>query len=263
MISSGSPAFTVLPMSTNGFAVGSGERYAVPTICDVTTPGCFAGSAGRGADVTAGAGATAGIGGTCEPPPAPTVVTPRRGAGGAGRGAPPPPPPATTFVTAWRATRTRKPSRSTSISPRPVSSSSFASSRIRSCSPKVPPGLCEKQLFRFGANQARQPLNGKRITLDAKAANDCLRAFRDVGVVAEFLALMNVGDVHFDGRDGSREDSIEDRNRSRGVACGIDDDPGNLLRLRLVKPVDDFALAVGLTEVDLQSIAFGRLAAQL
>src|SRR4051794_35906446 len=82
-------------------------------------------------------------------------------------------------------------------------------------------------------------------------------------MVAEFLTLMDVGDVHLDGRDGSRENCIEDRNRSRGVACGIDDDASDLLRLGLVKPVDEFALAIGLTEVDLQSIAFGRLAAQL
>src|SRR5688572_28808705 len=64
----------------------------------------------------AGAGATAGMGGTWATPAA------------------------TTWVVVWRATRTRTPSRSTSISVRLVSSSSFASSRIRSCSLNVLPG---------------------------------------------------------------------------------------------------------------------------
>ena len=39
----------------------------MPTIGEVTTPGCFAGSA-TATVATAGAGATAGIGGTCVPP---------------------------------------------------------------------------------------------------------------------------------------------------------------------------------------------------
>src|SRR5690242_20803711 len=120
----------------------------------------------------AGAGATAGIGGTC----------------GAA--------PATTWVTDWRATRTRTPSRSTSISLRPVSSMSFASSRIRSCSLTCP---ASSDLFRFGANHAGQSLNSQRIALDAEPADHRLRTLGDVGVMAEFLALMNVGDVDFDG----------------------------------------------------------------
>src|SRR5262245_26341075 len=38
-ISSVSPATTLLPTSTNGIAPGSGPRYAVPTMGEVTTPG--------------------------------------------------------------------------------------------------------------------------------------------------------------------------------------------------------------------------------
>src|SRR5438270_346560 len=90
--------------------------------------------------------------------------------------------------------------------------------------------LSGSSALRLGADQSRQPGDGERITFDAKAADDRLRSLRDVGVVAEFLALMDVGDVHFDGRNANREDRIENRNRRGGVSRGVDYDPGRFLR---------------------------------
>src|SRR5207237_304941 len=91
----------------------------------------------------------------------------------------------------------------------------------------------------------------------------CLSALRDVGVMAVFLALMNVGDVHLDRRNLHREDGIEDRNRRRRVAGRIDHDAGGIVRLRLMNPVDDLALAVGLAEFDGEIEAARSVAAQL
>src|SRR5438270_865321 len=48
MMSSVSPTTTLLPRSTNGAEPGAAPRYAVPTIGEVTAPGCLAGSAGAG-----------------------------------------------------------------------------------------------------------------------------------------------------------------------------------------------------------------------
>src|SRR6185295_10340969 len=137
----------------------------------------------------AGAGATAGIGGTC----------------GAA--------PASTCVTDWRATRTRMPSRSTSISLRPVSSSSFASSRIRSCS-LTSPGFSSwkgwRLTFCLGADEGRKPRDRQRIAFRAETADHPPGALRDIGVMAVLLALVNVGDVHLYGRQLHGKDRIKD-----------------------------------------------------
>ena len=81
-------------------------------------------------------------------------------------------------------------------------------------------------------------------------------------MVAEFLALVNVGDVHLDGRQLHREDRVEDRDRGRGVAGRIDDDARRLLALGVVKGIDDLALVVRLAEVHLEAEALRGVAAQ-
>src|SRR5579885_2412540 len=92
---------------------GSGARYAVPTIGDLTTPGWLWRS-------------DAEAGGTADDP-APDAATGI--AWGPGPGAT---SPAVTWI--FRATRSRSPDLSISISLKPVSFNSWASSRIASCS---------------------------------------------------------------------------------------------------------------------------------
>src|SRR6185369_14033499 len=58
-ISRVSPAFTASPTSANCLAPGSGERYAVPTIGDLTVLPAI--SSGTGSTAAAGAGADAAV----------------------------------------------------------------------------------------------------------------------------------------------------------------------------------------------------------
>ena len=78
--------------------------------------------------------------------------------------------------------------------------------------------------------------------------------------MAEFLALMNVGDVHFQDRHVAGLQRIQDGDRGMAERRRIDDDAAGDLA-RLVDPVDEFVFAVALVAADLQSQSGGRLAA--
>src|SRR4029450_3037255 len=163
-INSVSPILTLLPTSMNGLPPGSGAAYAVPTIGEITTPGCFEGSIGLTAASVPGCGATSTR----------TAVE-----GGAAK-------------VAARATRTRLPSCSISISVRPVSSSSLVSSWINSRSTMLvfgdfpiacPSGAdhCvnvrhhfRRSTFLLGAEQAGETGDCQCIAVDAEAGDHCL-----------------------------------------------------------------------------------------
>src|SRR5262245_47089984 len=209
---------------------------------EVITPGCLAGSSG--AVSVAGAGGSAGVGW-------------RTGAAAA--------------PWAWRATRTRWPSRSYSISLKPVSSSRRASSRIRSGSTA---GFClaGSLLLRSPVmasalaprgDQRGQSVDRQRVAVDAEAAQARLGHRRDVGMVAKALAREDVADVDLDDGHSDRGDGVADGDRGVGIGAGVDDDPGGLLGARSVDRIDDLALVVRLQEFDLEGVAAGGLAAQL
>src|SRR5262245_55971317 len=207
---------------------------------ELTAPGCLAGSIG--APPSAKAAAWASVAAT--------------GRGGAG---------ANTACT-WRATRTRWPSRSNSISVRPVSSSSRASSRMSSWSipdrslllrsPATGSALAPR------ADQRGQPVDRQRIALDAEAAERRPGDRRDVREVAEALAREDVADMDFDQRNLDRRDRVADRDRGVGVAGRVEHDAGGLLGARLLDPVDQLALVVRLAEHHGEAVAFGRLTAE-
>ncbi len=67
------------------------------------------------------------------------------------------------------------------------------------------------------------------------------------------LAGVNVADVHFDGRNFHRRQSVMQGDRGMGIAPGIDDDPGRLCGMRLVDEIDQFAFAIGLPAIGLQA----------
>src|SRR5262249_50903705 len=191
MISRTSPAFTVVPTSTNGFAPGSGARYAVPTIGEATTPGCREGSTAPG-DATGTA--------------ADMISMPCEAAGAT----------LTAVEVTLRATRRRRPSCSISISVRPVSSSRCANARMASSSistlPLATSFLCGR---RPTASSLRVPADGgepvdrEPVALDPEAADHGFRPLGDVGIVSEGLALVDIGDVHFDHRQLHAQDRVE------------------------------------------------------
>src|ERR1700681_4517611 len=182
-----------------------------------------------------------------------------------------------------RATRTRRPARSISISVRLVSSSSNASSRISALS----------SLFNFAAVLSsgwramilvRNFLNGsgvatsgawlgadlggkagdrKPVTVDAEAAKRCESGAGGEGVMTEILAGVNIADVHLDGGNFHRHQGIMQRDRGVRIAPGIDDNPGRPPGMRLVDAVNQFAFAVGLPAIGFQAELRGCLRTKL
>src|SRR5208282_5662073 len=67
----------------------------------------------------------------------------------------------------------------------------------------------------------------------------------------EVLALMHVGDVHFDDGPFESMERVEDGDRRVGEGSRIDDDAGRASP-RFVDPVDDLVLAIALMELDLE-----------
>src|ERR1700685_1128863 len=65
----------------------------------------------------------------------------------------------------------------------------------------------------------------------------------------EGLALVDIGNVHFDDRPGEGVERVEDGDRGVGEGGGIDDDAGGALAGG-VNEVDDLVFAVALMELD-------------
>src|SRR4029079_4171427 len=110
-----------------------------------------------------------------------------------------------------RATLTRLPSSSISISVRPVSSRSAASSRTRSLS-KVPSFLViggvhslPPSAWLDGGEPRGKRLDRKLVALGPKAADHTLYRLRDIRVLAERLAREDVRQVHLDRGDRAGE----------------------------------------------------------
>src|SRR6476646_6790711 len=137
-----------------------------------TTPGCLAGSSGAGLD----SAIACTIGGAL------------RATTGAGAGA------------ALRATRTRMPSCSISISVRPVSSRSLVSSWISSRSTIVfgDFAIAGHSTFLLGVEQTGKAGNCQRVAVNAEPGDHRLCRFRYVRILPEALARVDIGDVHLD-----------------------------------------------------------------
>src|SRR5258708_17130317 len=96
----------------------------------------------------------------------------------------------------------------------------------------------------------------QRISLGSEPGDHAVGAKRDVGVVAEFLALVDVRNMNFDHGAFERIECIEDSDRCMGERSGIDYDTGCNLS-RLVDPVDDLILTVRLMKVNLKPVLCG------
>ena len=168
-----------------------------------------------------------------------------------------------------RATLTRLPSCSTSISVRPVSSSRSASSRI-SCLSKeaglVPAAgvfVLGHQLGLLPAIRPCERLDGQFVAVCSEPADHALHGLGDIRMVAKRLARENVRQMHLDGRNGAGEQSVQHGDRRMGEGAGVDDQPCSLGPC-LLDPGHELALMVALAEVYRKSKRFGlRLAFRL
>ena len=112
-------------------------------------------------------------------------------------------------------------------------------------------------------DHVRDARNGERVALHAAAGDHRARRFRNIGVVAEFLALVDIGDVHLDDRHLEHEQRIEDGDRRCRVSRRIDDEADGLLGARLLNPIDDFAFVIGLAKHQRKPVTFCGRAAKL
>src|SRR3990172_4936532 len=203
---------------------------------EITTPGCLAGSNGAATDSATGCGAG--------------WLTARTGAGAAA-------------TTALRATRTRWPFCSISISVRPVSSRSLVSSWMSLWSTSEVFGdFAIGSAFFFRAEQAGEPGDRQRIAVDAEAADHRLRRLRHVGILPEAFALVDIGEVDFDHRQLHRQQRVENGDRGGGVAGRIDHQARRLVGVRFLDPADQLAFHIRLPEYQFEAEALGGGAAQ-
>src|SRR5450631_291285 len=127
-----------------------------------------------------------------------------------------------------RATRSRKPARSISISVRLVSSSSKASSRISALSSLVnfaavlssgwramvfDHGLSvwrgtDASGVRPGTDPGREARDREPVTVDAETGKRCKSGTRGEGMMTETLAGVDIADVHFDGGNLHRHQRV-------------------------------------------------------
>src|SRR4051794_3815980 len=106
----------------------------------------------------------------------------------------------------------------------------------------------------------REPAQRQRIPLGPEPRDHAVGAQRNVGVVPEFLALVDVRNMDFDNRAFERVERVENGDRRMSECGRIDHDTGRVFP-RLVDPVDDLILAVRLMKSDLKPEFSGNLAA--
>src|SRR5262245_43711129 len=87
--------------------------------------------------------------------------------------------------------------------------------------------------------------------MSAKAADHAARDAADEGVMTKALALMDVREMDLDDGQIARDQGVEERHRGGRIPGGVDDDAVARLA-RLVDPVDELPLVVGLAEIDRQ-----------
>src|SRR5262249_17720506 len=97
-----------------------------------------------------------------------------------------------------------------------------------------------------------EALDCQGIALRAEPADHARSNPRDEGMMTEFFPLMDIGYMHLKDWKFAGVQSVEYGHRSMSEGGRIDYDAGGALA-RLVNPVDQLKLRVGLAEFDLQS----------
>jgi hypothetical protein len=89
----------------------------------------------------------------------------------------------------------------------------------------------------------------QNVRIWAKSRNLSLANGGDQRMVTEFFPRVDVGEVDFDGRNTDRRDGIAEGDAGMSVGGCVQDDDVKLT-FGLLNPSDEFALAIGLAEVD-------------
>jgi hypothetical protein len=92
-------------------------------------------------------------------------------------------------------------------------------------------------------DQPRETPQRQSVALRPQTRDDAIRAKRHVGMVAERLALVDIGNVHLEDWELARIQGVQNRDR-RMRKCGWIDHDATSLLARFVDPVDDFIFAV-------------------
>jgi len=90
--------------------------------------------------------------------------------------------------------------------------------------------------------------NGEPVTFKSKATDDAATRGREVRVMAELLALMYVGDMHFDDRTFQRTDTVVEGYAGVSVRPGIEYD-SIISESHLLHLIDEFSLNITLIVV--------------
>ena len=91
-------------------------------------------------------------------------------------------------------------------------------------------------------------MEGEAVTVEAEAGNDALADGRQEGLVAEWLARIDVADVDLDDGRGDGSNSIGDGDRGVGVAASVEHDT-TVVKAHGLKAVDNLTLDVALIHI--------------
>src|SRR6185312_17479546 len=98
-------------------------------------------------------------------------------------------------------------------------------------------------------DQACDRLEGELVALRPKPENAAGGGEADIGMMPEALAPEDVGQMHLDNRQVGGLERVVHRDRGVRQSAGVENDPIRSLA-RLLDPVDELALVIGLAEID-------------
>src|SRR5690606_9549121 len=100
-----------------------------------------------------------------------------------------------------------------------------------------------------GAKMLAQRLDGEGIAMRPEPGDNAERDLRDIGQVPEFLAPVNIGQVHFGNGQADTGQGVHQRDGSMGQPGRVQHDAG-MAAPRFMDPVDQHALVIRLAEIN-------------
>lgn len=109
--------------------------------------------------------------------------------------------------------------------------------------------ICAIPLSLATRQQTYHPPQCEKIPLTPTSRDHCIGPGRHERMLPKRLSFMDVRNMNFNHRPFKRRQSIQNRHRSMGICCRIDDDPRRRPP-RLLNPVNQLALMIGLQKPD-------------